>query len=212
MSTDAAVALEASADDPGPAQGAEAPPLVPMLVEPIPEAPPAAAAQEDVETVAARRAPPARAADASRRRPGVATVVLGLTAAIAALIAGRTQVVSVAPQTAALYARIALPVNLRGLSFGAVKVSGQTQDGVPVLVIDGAIVNVAPRPTEVPRLRFAIRNQTGVEVYAWTALPERSVLPAGDELAFRTRLASPPTDAHDVQVRFFNRRDLEATR
>ena len=32
----------------------------------------------------------------------------------------------------------------------------------------------------------------------------------GESLAFRSRLASPPPDAREVLVRFFNRRDLVA--
>jgi hypothetical protein len=36
------------------------------------------------------------------------------------------------------------------------------------------------------------------------------VLAPGETLAFRSRLASPPPEAHDVLVRFFNRRDRVA--
>ena len=57
---------------------------------------------------------------------------------------------------------------------------------------------------------FSLRNRSGHEIYAWTALPGRSLLPPGETLAFRSRLASPPADGHDVIVRFFNRRDLVA--
>jgi hypothetical protein len=34
------------------------------------------------------------------------------------------------------------------------------------------------------------------------------VLGPGESLPFRSRLASPPADAHDVLVRFLNPRDL----
>ena len=61
-----------------------------------------------------------------------------------------------------------------------------------------------------PRLRFSLRNRSGHEIYTWTAQPGRSLLPPGETLAFRSRLASPPADGHDVMVRFFNRRDLVA--
>jgi hypothetical protein len=71
---------------------------------------------------------------------------------------------------------------------------------------------VANRTVEVPRLRFALRNPAGVEVYAWTALPAKPVLAAGEALPFRSRLASPPGDTHDVVVRFFHRRDLDSAR
>jgi hypothetical protein len=60
----------------------------------------------------------------------------------------------------------------------------------------------------VPRLRFAVRNATGQEIYAWTAKPSRSILEPGDKLPFRSRLASPPADASDVLVRFANANDV----
>jgi hypothetical protein len=41
-------------------------------------------------------------------------------------------------------------------------------------------------------------------------VPPRSVLPSGEALPFRSRLASPPPEGRDVLVRFFARRDLVA--
>jgi hypothetical protein len=55
-----------------------------------------------------------------------------------------------------------------------------------------------------------VRNARGQEIYSWTALPPGKVLAPGEVLPFRTRLASPPPEAHAVLVRFFNRRDLIA--
>jgi predicted Zn finger-like uncharacterized protein len=214
--TDIALASAAGPDvDAHDYTAAEAPPLVPAAewgAAPEPDA--ADAPHEDVETVAVRRAPgrAERRRWPSRLRPSVPLVILGLTAILAALIAWRTEVVRSAPQTASLFARVGLPVNLRGLAFDAVKTVGETHEGVPVLVVDGVIANVAKMPVEVPRMRFALRNQAGVEVYTWTALPTRPFLSEGETLPFRTRVASPPANVHDVQVRFFNRRDLETGR
>ncbi len=61
-----------------------------------------------------------------------------------------------------------------------------------------------------PRLRFAARNAAGQELYTWTALPSRSILGPGETLDFHSRLASPPTGAIDVIVRFFTAHDAEA--
>jgi predicted Zn finger-like uncharacterized protein len=166
---------------------------------------------EDIETFAARRL----RQKAARRRahwplPSLPTAILALVALNAALIGWRAEVVRFLPQTASLYAAIGLPVNLRGLAFAEVASATETHDGVPVLVVEGTIVNAKDRAAEVPRLRFSVRNQRGQEVYAWTALPSRSVLAPGETLPFRSRLASPPPEAHDVLVRFFNRRDRVA--
>lgn len=197
---------------------ADAPPLAPTIEElPIePEAQPDRAGNapsEDIET-AARRSPLARQAHArrSRWRPPLPVVILALAGIAAALIGWRAEVVRFAPQTAQLYGIIGLPVNLRGLVFDNLKLSGETQEGMPMLVVEGSIVNVANRTVEVPRLRFALRNSSGVEVYAWTSLPSSPVAAAGEVLSFRSRLASPPGDTRDVVVRFFHRRDIESAR
>jgi len=114
------------------------------------------------------------------------------------------------PQTASLFAAIGLPVNLRSLKFENVRISKEGQDGGSILIIEGTIVSTASKPTEVPRLRFAARNATGQEVYTWTALPNRSILDAGERLDFSSRLASPPAEASDIMVRFFNSQDAVA--
>ena len=127
-----------------------------------------------------------------------------------ALVGSRSEVVRFLPQTASLFAAIGLPVNLRHLKFENVRISKETQDGVNTLIIEGTIVSTASKPTEVPRLRFAARNATGQEVYRWTALPSRSILGPGENLEFSSRLSSPPADASDVMVRFFNAQDAVA--
>ncbi|HEX2199125.1 MAG TPA: zinc-ribbon domain-containing protein [Burkholderiales bacterium] len=168
---------------------------------------------EDIESVAARGARIAREPPPRRGRPSLLPVaILLLTAAIGSIISWRSQIVAVAPQSAPLYAAVGLPVNLRGLVFEGVKTSEQTHEGVPVLLVEGNIVNVVKTSVPVPRLRFAVRNPAGLEVYAWTARADQSVLGPGEVLPFRSRLATPPADANDVMVRFFHRRDLNARR
>jgi predicted Zn finger-like uncharacterized protein len=183
----------------------------PSLVPALAEAGSAPAIGPDIESVAARRA---RKGGTKHRRsgrwPGLPTLILVLAGTIAALLNWRASVVRFVPQTASLFAAVGLPVNLRGLSFDDVKTSVDTQDGVTVLVVEGTIANLTRQPMEVPRLRFAVRNAGGYEVYAWTALPAEPMLAPGDRAPFRSRLASPPADAQDIIVRFFNRRDVTA--
>jgi predicted Zn finger-like uncharacterized protein len=193
-----------------PAAIADAPPLAPdsgdRAAPPQDTLPPL----EDIETVAARRA--RRLAEQRRRRvkPTMTTAILALMAINIALIGWRADVVRWLPQTASLYAAIGLPVNLRGLVFMDVATDKESQEGVAVLVVGGTIANVTPRAVTVPRLRFALRNGAGQEVYSWTALPTKNVLAPGETLPFRSRLASPPRDGNQVMVRFFNRHDLVA--
>jgi predicted Zn finger-like uncharacterized protein len=188
---------------------ANAPPLVPATAH---ENGAALAAGPDIETVAARRERHAPGKTKRRRRPwpGLPTIILVLAGILAALLNWRTTVVRFVPQTAALFSVIGLPVNLRGLSFDDIKTSVETHEGVSVLVVEGTIANLTRQPMELPRLRFAVRNAAGYEVYAWTALPGQPVLASGDRAPFRSRLASPPADAQDIIVRFFTRRDVAA--
>lgn len=203
---------------PAPVVITQAPSLVPLIDEdagkPDATAPIIEPQGEDIETIAARRErrrPKTRKIWRVRGRvPRLSTVVIGLAACLAALIVGRTAVVQTFPQTASLFAAMHLPVNLRGLDFTDVKSSEEFDQGIPVLVVDGKIVNLTNRIMDVPRLRIAVRNAAGHEVYAWTTLAQSPILGPRDSLPFRTRLASPPSEAKDVVVRFFTKRDRMA--
>jgi hypothetical protein len=204
-------AAEAAAEPPAPALSEIAIPTNKPDVAPAAEAD-AEAKSTDIEASAARRR--TKRGSARRRLPTrsyrMPAAILVLACIVGALIAWRGTVVRHAPQMASLYASLGMPVNLRGLVFSEVRVSRDTHDGVPVLVVEGTIASVASKPVEVPRLRFALRNEAGGEVYAWTAMPAREVLEPGEKLPFKSRLASPPGDGRDVTVRFFNRGDAVA--
>jgi hypothetical protein len=135
-------------------------------------------------------------------------LIVTLLLILGIVLQARTAVVRTFPQAASLFAMIGLPVNLRGLIFENVKSSSEFVDGVTVLVVEGTVVNLTGKTLEVPRLRFALRSASRHEVYAWTALPTKNLLGPGEEMPFRSRLASPPPDGRDVIVRFFNRRDI----
>jgi hypothetical protein len=140
-------------------------------------------------------------------RPGLPAAILVLAAAMIALLAGRSEIVRHAPQTASLYAAIGMPVNLRRLDFEGVKTARENHNGVPVLVVEGTIVSHAENAVEVPQLHFAIRNPAGLEIYRWTASPDRPMLAPGEQMAFRSRLAAPPAESNEVMVRFLDRYD-----
>jgi predicted Zn finger-like uncharacterized protein len=191
----------------------DAPPLVPAADG---EAPPAPAAEldngpPDIESVAARRA---RAAARKRRNRWrqipLPVAIVALIAISGGLLSWRKEVVRYVPQLASFYSAIGMPVNLRGLAFTDLKIGNEIHDGVPVLVVEGLIVSMVSTPVEIPRIRFALRSATGAEVYSWTAQPSQPVLGAFETLPFRSRLASPPAEGHDIQVRFFTRRDAVA--
>jgi len=189
----------------------DAPSLVPHIEHAqLPETANADVDAEDIESFAARRARLKTRRQHKRRSSRWTAIILVLFAFNVALIGARSEVVRYLPQTASLFAAIGLPVNLRNLKFENVRISKDTADGVSTLIVEGTIVSTAAKAAEVPRLRFAARNASGQEVYTWTALASRSILGPGESLEFSSRLASPPADASDVMVRFFNSQDSVA--
>ncbi len=146
----------------------------------------------------------------SRRSSRWTAAILVLIAVNVTLIGARNEVVRYLPQTASLFAAIGLPVNLRNLKFENVKLSAETADGISLLIVQGAIVGETGKPVAVPRLRFALRNATGQEVYNWTMVPPRSILDPGERLQFRSQIPAPQVDATDVMVRFFTPQDVGA--
>ncbi|HEY3678191.1 MAG TPA: MJ0042-type zinc finger domain-containing protein [Bradyrhizobium sp.] len=136
------------------------------------------------------------------------TACAAMGALVLALVVWRTDVVRLLPQTATFYKMAGLEVNLRGLMFKDVKITRETVEGKPVLVIEGVIVGETRKPVELPRLRFSVRDEHGAEVYAWNAVLEQAVLNPGERAWFKSRLASPPPEGRNIDVRFFNKRDI----
>jgi predicted Zn finger-like uncharacterized protein len=150
---------------------------------------------------------------ATRRTPrqsstGLSTACVAMSALVMALIIWRGDVVRLLPQTATFYKTVGLEVNLRGLTFRDVKISNETVDGKPVLVIEGQIVAETHKTVELPRLRFSVRDAHGAEIYAWNAVMDQPVLKPGEKAWFKSRLASPPPEGRNIDVRFFTKRDI----
>jgi hypothetical protein len=172
----------------------------------------AEAHEEDVSTHASRLARLFRL-PALPRIPfmptlGPPTACAAMGALLLALVIWRADVVRLLPQTATFYRMVGLDVNLRGLAFKDIKISNETVEGKPVLVIEGVIVGETRKPVELPRLRFSVRDAQGAEIYAWNAVLEQAVLQPGERAFFKSRLASPPPEGRNIDVRFFNKRDL----
>jgi predicted Zn finger-like uncharacterized protein len=184
---------------------ADAPSLVPAA-EPT-ATPDADSDSDEVENFAARRKRLQARRKQARRSSRWTALILVLFAFNVALVGARSEVVRFLPQTASLFSAIGLPVNLRNLKFDNMRISKETQESLSALVIEGTIVSISNKPTEVPRLRFAARDAIGQEVYTWTSMPSRSILGPGEKLEFKSRLVSPPSTASDVIVRFSNPHD-----
>jgi len=187
---------------------ADAPSLVPPAEPPAPSG--SDSDSDEIENFAARRKRLQARRKQARRSSRWTALILVLFAFNVALLGARSEVVRFFPQTASLFSAIGLPVNLRNLKFDNMRISKETQESLSSLVVEGTIVSISNKPTEVPRLRFAARDAMGQEIYTWTSMPSRGVLGPGEKLEFRSRLVSPPPTASDVIVRFSNPQDAAA--
>jgi predicted Zn finger-like uncharacterized protein len=151
---------------------------------------------------------PGRSLTGGRSFVNLPTVCAAMGALALALIIWRADVVRLLPQTATFYRMAGLEVNLRGLAFKDVRVTSETVEGKPVLVIEGVIVGESRKVVDLPRLRFSVRDAQGAEIYAWNTVLEQTVLKPGDRAWFKSRLASPPAEGRSIDIRFFNRRDI----
>jgi predicted Zn finger-like uncharacterized protein len=186
----------------------------PELVESAVPSPPPPEGEGEPQRSRTPSARPPRRRPSAAKGPGRRLSRVIVLAAVAACawfaVTRREAVVRAWPEVAGLYARLGLAVNLRGIVFENVTTAATTEAGLPVLVVEGSMRNIARDPVSVPRLRFAIRDDKQVELYSWTAVASRNELASDAVLAFKTRLASPPNGGQTVAVRFVRRDDLVA--
>ena len=96
----------------------------------------------------------------------------------------------------------AYQVNMNATPTGAGTGGGETTNS------EGVIVGETRKAVELPRLRFSVRDAQGAEIYAWNAVLEQPVLKPGEKAWFKSRLASPPPEGRNIDVRFFSKRDI----
>ena len=141
-------------------------------------------------------------------KPNGMLVTAGLCLSLAmAAIGARETVVRFVPAAAGLYAAIHLPVNLRGIDIRDARSTLSFEAGRPVLTVEGTLVNLRKRDTDVPRLAVALRGPDGREIYGWTASASKARLGPGEALAFSSRLAAPPDNARETVLRFAGSND-----
>ena len=132
-----------------------------------------------------------------------AFVGLALTIAATATIAARAPIVSAVPATAAAYALLGMPVNLRGLAIEDVRATiAEPGEEGRELLITGEIVNLRKAETPTPSLRLVLRGERQRELYVWTTREPQARLGPHERFTFRTRLAAPPPGVRDVLVKF----------
>ncbi|HXC57069.1 MAG TPA: DUF3426 domain-containing protein [Rhizomicrobium sp.] len=106
------------------------------------------------------------------------------------------------PQTSSFYAAAGLPVTPNGIDFTNIAHDLQTEDGQQVLAVTGEIVNRSNHELTVPLVRVTLSDMDRHELYHWTFVPGVATLKPGQVAKFRTRLSSPPSGSHNVELRF----------
>ena len=146
---------------------------------------------------------PPQASDRGRFRPvAAALAVLAISSGAMGAVGARAAIVAAVPATARAFAFVGLPVNARGLEFADVRSTLMEADAKKVMLVEGAIVNLRDGDAAQPDLRVALRAADGRELYAWTVRAGKPKLGPRERIAFRTRLAAPPSGVKDVLVKF----------
>lgn len=133
----------------------------------------------------------------------VATGLLMPLALVGGIYVARDKLVYQFPDLASLYESVGINVNLQGLAFEDVRTIRRPENGVAVLVVEGAIRNVTNETKRIPQLHFILSGRNR-EVYSWQDKTISDQLSSGERVEFRTVLASPPDVADRLHVRFFN--------
>ena len=166
----------------------------------------------DLEKEARRLAEAARLAgerhrERRRRRlaslRGWAMLSLACGVPLAGAVAFPEDVTRAAPAAARIYGVAGIEVNIFGFTIRDAASELQTESGAALLAVRGEVINIADTALTVPALRFALRDGKGRETYAWTldGVGSRTLEP-GEATSFLTRVAAPPADVSEVEIRF----------
>jgi predicted Zn finger-like uncharacterized protein len=131
-----------------------------------------------------------------------------LSIAVVGFIAGRQSILRNFPKTAPLYSAIGFNTNILGLDFKNVVSSRLSDKGQDILLIEGKIGNITREVKQIPAIHLTVRTREGKNVYSWVTKPSKATLEPYESFDFKTRLASPPLEGHDVSVRFVNESDI----
>lgn len=195
------------------------------VVEPIIIAPQIAAKTDDesLEAAAERRSerrrraappPPPVAAPAAPPAKAGSIAVMFLAASVgtlATLMIFRHDVARLVPSTEPIFESVGLGTKDVGLLFEDVRSRISREEGRETLEVVGTIINKTNKRQMLPMLRLAIKGEAGQELYVWTATADQADIGPNDRVKFRRRLASPPGESHQVEVRFVAAQDVVAS-
>ncbi|WP_342360286.1 MJ0042-type zinc finger domain-containing protein [Terrarubrum flagellatum] len=153
----------------------------------------------------AAKAPAGGAPASSRRSLAMAALpyaAFGLSCAGVVALAAQGPISAASPAAGKLYAALGLGAGSSPLAIVNLISEISPGDGGDVLVVQGELVSRAMRTLPLPTLKVVVRDEHGVELYAWPAQSLKLALEPGERTVFRARLASPPPNGRSVQVKF----------
>lgn len=169
--------------------------------EPVPPPPlPAAPVEPRATTTTARGAegPPAR-----KGSPVAWLLLTLLVLLLAALVAGRNEIVAQFPAALPYYEQLGLPVNPPlALEFRDLVSEERDEGGRKVLVVRGIIQNVSGQERQLPPIRVALLDERGKEIDFDLFDPPRPTLGPGGSAPFDVQLGTPPPEARNFTVSF----------
>ena len=141
-------------------------------------------------------------ADQKRRHRRVfgVTMIWVTTLALLALAAAlafffRQPIVEKFPQTSALYQAFNINATASGLSLDLPKTEYVQVDGIPHLVVNGAVQNLTKERKNIPLVKLSILNRHDEEIVHWFVQPTpKNVGPKG-HVKFAAEFPNPPVDA-----------------
>jgi len=118
----------------------------------------------------------------------------------------RDRVMALVPQTARFYAKLGLgpaqPQSGPGVELRNVTPTRGFENGLPVLLIDGQVVNLSSSTRKVPRLKAILRDAHDQELTSWSFDSGIGQLAPGGAASFHTVLSQPSELAAGVVVTF----------
>ena len=147
--------------------------------------------------------------DKDRRRRRLTSVgliwAIPLTLLFIAAILGyifRQDIVNEFPQTATLYKSLGVDVTLSGLNIEDPITRSALVDGQPVLVVNGAIRNIASKTLDVPMVELSLHSKDGEPIVTWLVDINKERLGKNERVTFISEYPNPPVDAVKLRYKF----------
>jgi hypothetical protein len=116
----------------------------------------------------------------------------------------RQEIMMWMPATQRLYALAGLAPEALGEGLRIVEPTPKKEvDGNDeILVVEGAVRNIAGKPLDIPLMRGALLDKQGKELHIWTFTAAKSRIGPGEEAAYRTEFRNPPNSAESLDITF----------